>query len=213
MGRVACWSYFLPLPLDRKAPSLQELSTRFRSWVESAGLASKTRKYYANGWRLLSSTSIVGMRLDHNQGPCGALPFRWLSSELKLCITNVAPDAPHRMLHKGEEWNLLIKVAKFKLWPAHGRKLRPDDNAEEKLLTAAKSCNWKPEIVRAVSGCHHSRKGHGNEERERALSYPYGKPGLEQSNHLRARQQDCRWEKNDPDERSRIRSAPSPRRR
>jgi len=33
--------------LDRKAPSLQELSTRFRSWVESAGLASKTRKYYA----------------------------------------------------------------------------------------------------------------------------------------------------------------------
>jgi predicted Ser/Thr protein kinase len=51
--------------LDRKAPSLQELSTRFRGWVESAGLASKTRKYYANGWRLLSSTCIAGMRLDH----------------------------------------------------------------------------------------------------------------------------------------------------
>jgi integrase len=50
------------------------------------------------------------------------------------------------MLHKGEEWNLLIKAPKFKLWPEHGRKLRLDDNAEEKLLTAAKSCNWKPEM-------------------------------------------------------------------
>jgi integrase len=35
---------------------------------------------------------------------------------------------------------------KFKLWPEHGRKLRLDDNAEEKLLTAAKSCDWKPEV-------------------------------------------------------------------
>jgi len=35
--------------LDRKAPSLQELSTRFLGWVESTALASKTRKYYANG--------------------------------------------------------------------------------------------------------------------------------------------------------------------
>jgi hypothetical protein len=31
--------------LDRKAPSLQELSTRFLGWVESAALASKTKKY------------------------------------------------------------------------------------------------------------------------------------------------------------------------
>ena len=78
--------------LDRKAPSLQELSTRFRGWVESAGLASTTRKYDANGWRLLSSTCIVGVRLDHiTKGPCGGPPFRWFSGEHKLCITNVAP--------------------------------------------------------------------------------------------------------------------------
>ena len=68
-GRIAALRFSQAIEgtglLDRKAPSLQELSTRFRGWVESAGLASKTRKYYANGWRLLSSTSIVGMRLDH----------------------------------------------------------------------------------------------------------------------------------------------------
>jgi hypothetical protein len=52
-------------PLDRKAPSLQEFSIRFLSWVESATLAAKSKAYYGNGWRLLSMTKIVGMRLDH----------------------------------------------------------------------------------------------------------------------------------------------------
>lgn len=51
--------------LDRKAPSLQEFSTRFLSWVESATLAGKSKKYYRNGWRLLSKTKIVSVRLDH----------------------------------------------------------------------------------------------------------------------------------------------------
>ena len=50
--------------LDRKAPKLQEFSTQFLSWVESATLASKSRKYHVNGWRLLSRTRIVDMRLD-----------------------------------------------------------------------------------------------------------------------------------------------------
>jgi hypothetical protein len=36
------------------------------------------------------------------------------------------------MLHQGEEWDLLIRVPKSKLWPAQRRKLRLDDNAEEK---------------------------------------------------------------------------------
>jgi len=48
------------------------------------------------------------------------------------------------MLHKREEWNLLIKVPKFKLWPEQGRTLRLGDDAEQKLLAAAKCCNWKP---------------------------------------------------------------------
>jgi hypothetical protein len=52
-------------PLDRKAPYLEEFSTRFLSWVESAALAGKSTKYYRNGWRLLSKTKIIGVRLDH----------------------------------------------------------------------------------------------------------------------------------------------------
>jgi len=126
--------------LDGKAPSLQELSTRFLGWVESAALAAQTRKYYANGWRLLSSRTIAGMRLDHiTKDQVQALRFgRSTANE------NCALRTLRRMLHKREEWNLLIKVPKFKLWPEQGRELRLDDDAEQKLLAAAKSCNWKP---------------------------------------------------------------------
>ena len=46
--------------LDRRAPSLQEFSIQFLRWVESATLARKTRKYYANGWRLLSTQNSSG---------------------------------------------------------------------------------------------------------------------------------------------------------
>jgi integrase len=145
-GRIAALRFSQAIEgtglLDRKAPSLQELSTRFRGWVESAGLASKTRKYYANGWRLLSSTCIVGMRLDHiTKDHVEVLRFGGSAANVNCALRTL-----RRMLHKGEEWNLLIKIPKFKLWPEHGRKLRLDDNAEEKLLTAAKSCNWKPEM-------------------------------------------------------------------
>ena len=126
--------------LDRKAPSLQELSTRFLGWVESAALASKTRKYYTNGWRLLSRTAIPGMRLDYiTKDHVEVLRFSSSAANANCALRTL-----RRMLHKGEEWNLIIKVPKFKLLPEHGRKLRLDDDAEQKLLAAAKSCNWKP---------------------------------------------------------------------
>ena len=50
--------------LDQKAPTLQEFSSQFLRWLESATLAKKTTKYYTNGWRLLSGTKLVRMRLD-----------------------------------------------------------------------------------------------------------------------------------------------------
>jgi hypothetical protein len=123
--------------VDWKAPSLQELSTRFLDWVESAALAAQTRKYYANGWRLLSSRTIAGMRLDHiARDIVEALRFGSSAAN-----ENSALRTLRRMLHKREEWNLLIKVPKFKLWPEQGRKLRLGDDAEQKLLVAAKCCN------------------------------------------------------------------------
>jgi integrase len=49
-------------------------------------------------------------------------------------------------LHKAEEWNLLGTIPKFKLRTEHGRRLRLDEEAEQKLLAAANSCYWKPSI-------------------------------------------------------------------
>jgi hypothetical protein len=47
------------------------------------------------------------------------------------------------MLHKAEEWNLIGRVPKFKLLREYGSRLRLDDDAERKLLAAAKGCNWR----------------------------------------------------------------------
>ena len=44
--------------LDRRAPSLQDFSTGFLNWVESVVLTRKSKKFYCNGWRLLSKTHI-----------------------------------------------------------------------------------------------------------------------------------------------------------
>ena len=126
--------------LDRKAPTLREFSIQFLHWVESATLARDTRKYYGNGWRLLSSTKLVSMRLDHiTKDDIDALSFIGSPSNVNCALRTL-----RRTLHKAEEWNLLIKVPRFKLLPEQGRKLRLDDDAEQKLLLAAKSCNWKP---------------------------------------------------------------------
>ena len=125
--------------LDRRAPSLQGFSTGFLNWVESAALARKSKKYYCNGWRLLSKTHLVGMRLDHiTKDDVEGLSFSGTASN-----TNCALRTLRRMLHKAEEWNLLGKVPKFKLLREHGRRLRLDDDAEQRLLVAASACSWK----------------------------------------------------------------------
>jgi hypothetical protein len=126
--------------LDRKAPSLQDFSVEFLNWVDSASLAEKSKAYYGNGWCLLSMTKIVGMRLDHiKKDDVEALSFGGSASNANCALRTL-----RRMLHKAEEWNLMLKVPKFKLLTEHGRRLRLDDNAEHRLLMAAKSCNWKP---------------------------------------------------------------------
>jgi integrase len=82
------------------------------------------------------------MRLDHiTKDNIDALSFTGSSSNVNCALRTL-----RRMLHKAEEWSLLFKVPRFKLLPENGRKLRLDDDAEQKLLLAAKSCNWKPAI-------------------------------------------------------------------
>jgi len=124
------------------------------------------------------------MRLDHiTKDHVEVLRFGGSAANLNWALRTL-----RRMLHKGEEWDLLIRVPKSKLWPVHGRKLRLDDNAEEKLLTAAKSFHWKPEMFELFRDVIILAREHRNEERARALSYPYGKPRSDRAYEvLRAR--------------------------
>jgi integrase len=117
-------------PLDRKAPTLREFSPRFLEWVKTARLEFDTRRYYRNGWRLLETTSITGMRMDHITADV-AEALRFPGSPAN---SNNALRTLRRMLNKAKEWKLIREVPEFKLFKEKGRSLRLDDEAERKLL-------------------------------------------------------------------------------
>src|SRR5712692_10058193 len=108
-----------------------------------------TRWLNCNGWRLLSTTKLVGMRLDHiTKDDVEGLSFSGSASNANCALRTL-----RRMLHKAEEWNLIGRVPKFKLLREYGRRLRLDDDAEQRLLVAASICNWTPgmfELLRDV---------------------------------------------------------------
>jgi site-specific recombinase XerD len=130
-------------PLPRKAPRLVEFSKRFLGWVKDAKLESKSKAYYRDGWRLLAATPLVGLRLDQiTAEDVDKVKFAGTAAN-----TNCALRTLRRMLHKAEEWKLVRSAAKIKLLKEHGRTLRLDGQAEEKLLSAAEklveSGDWR----------------------------------------------------------------------
>jgi integrase len=120
-------------PLDRKPPTLRELSSRFLEWVTTARLEPDTQRYYRNGWKLLEPTSITGMRINRiTADDAEALRFSGSASN-----GNNALRTLRRMLNKAKEWKLIQNVPEFKLFKEEGRSLRLDDEAERKLLPVA----------------------------------------------------------------------------
>jgi site-specific recombinase XerD len=127
-------------PLPRKAPTLLVASGRFLEWVGAARLSERTKTYYQDGWRLLKTTSILGMRLDAiNNDVAERLNFTGSAAN-----TNCALRTLRRLLHKAEDWKLIGRAPKIRLITEKERSLRLDDEAERKLLTAAAQCNWRP---------------------------------------------------------------------
>ena len=126
-------------PLPRKAPVLREFSRRFLEWLDNARLEGKTKTYYRDGWRLLKTTTIVGMRLDQITSEVAeTLKFSGSSSNANCALRTL-----RRMLHKAEEWKLIRHAPKFKLMKEYGRSLRLDDGTERKILAGAAACNWR----------------------------------------------------------------------
>ena len=56
------------------------------------------------------------------------------------------------------------KGPKLKLLKEYGRRLRLDEDAEEKLMVAAKSLGWGDRSFEVIPRYRESRKGHRNEE-------------------------------------------------
>jgi integrase len=126
-------------PLPKKAPVLLEFSRRFLGWLNDVRLEDKTKTYYRDGWRLLRTTAIVGMRLDQiTSDVVETLKFSGSSSNANCALRTL-----RRMLHKAEEWKLIRHAPKLKLLKEFGRSVRLDDEAEKKLLAGAAACNWR----------------------------------------------------------------------
>jgi len=120
-------------PLDRKAPTLLEFSSRFVEWVNTARLEFDTRRYYLNGWRLLRTTQLPKMRLDR----ITADVVEGVRFSGSAANGNNALRTLRRMLNKAREWKVIRDVPDFKLFKEEGRALRLDDQAEAKLLPVA----------------------------------------------------------------------------
>jgi site-specific recombinase XerD len=129
-------------PLDKRAPMLRDFSKRFLDWVAAAKLEQKTKAYYQDGWRLLSQTRIVGMRLDQiTNDAVETLGFPGSASNANCALRTL-----RRMLHRAEDWKLIRRAPKLKLAKEYGRSLTLDEETEKKLLDAAAACQWKRAI-------------------------------------------------------------------
>jgi hypothetical protein len=126
-------------PLPRKPTALGEFADRFLDWVNSGRLEEKTRKFYRNGSRLLKTTAVADMRVDQISGD-SAEQLKFPGSAANA---NCALRTLRRMLHKAEEWKMIGHAPKIKLMKEHGRHLRLDDEAENKLVAGSSACKWR----------------------------------------------------------------------
>lgn len=125
--------------LPHRPTALVDFSQRFLAWVDAARLEDQTKTYYHNGWRLLHVTAAANMRLDEITSDfVDQLKFPGSSANANCALRTV-----RRMLHKAEEWKLIVRAPKVRLMKEHGRSLRLDDDTEKKLLAAAADCRWR----------------------------------------------------------------------
>jgi integrase len=99
----------------------------------------RQKKYYRNGCRLLKVTPIFGLRLTEiTTENAERLKFPGSAGNANCALRTL-----RRMLHKAEEWNLIAHAPKINLMKEHGRDIRLDADAEEKLVQASLRCKWR----------------------------------------------------------------------
>jgi integrase len=120
-------------PGNKKIPTLADFSNRFFNWLEALPAdrppKAPTRKYYRVGWRMLESTLISGMKLDHITTDQASI-----IEGSSAANTNNALRTLRRMLKKAHEWQLLSTVPVVKLVEEYGREELMEPWMEQLLL-------------------------------------------------------------------------------
>ncbi len=120
-------------PGNKKIPTLADFSNRFFNWLEALPAdrppKAPTRKYYRVGWRMLESTPIARMKLDHITTDQASI-----IEGSSAANTNNALRTLRRMLKKAHEWQLLSTVPVVKLVEEYGREELMEPWMEQLLL-------------------------------------------------------------------------------
>lgn len=116
------------------APFLNVFATeKFLPYVEGSQLDSDTKRYYENGWRLLSETPIAGWRLDRiKTSDAEGLKFSGTGSN-----ANCAFRTLRRMLSLAKDWNIVQSAPKIKLRKEKERSAIFTPEREAAFLAAA----------------------------------------------------------------------------
>jgi integrase len=119
--------------LTGRTPLLSEFALRFLAWIDQADLEPKTKTYYHNGWRLLSTTPVAHMRLSD----IGDEEVSAMQANGSAANGNNARRTLRRMLGKAQVWGLVGTIPRVKLLKENRRSLLIDGKREAQLLTFA----------------------------------------------------------------------------
>jgi integrase len=124
-----------PAARNYRAPQLKIFArTSFLPYIDAAPLDSDTRRYYRNGWRLLSSTPIAKRRLNEIKAPdAEILRFPGNGSNANCALRTL-----RRMLSLAREWDLLPKVPRVRMREENQRSAVFSSGQEAALLAVAR---------------------------------------------------------------------------
>lgn len=122
------------LTVQRRTLTLAEFSKRFLNWVEQSRLEAMSKRYYQQGWNMLSKTAVAAVRLTHiTTDEPEALRFDHSPANANRALRTL-----RRMLGKAAEWGVIPAAPRIKLVKEEGRSAIIDSESETKLLEAAK---------------------------------------------------------------------------
>jgi hypothetical protein len=134
-----------------KAPTLKQFSEEFLQWVESCSLDHDTKRYYTNGWRLLSQTSLAHMRMNEIANVhCELAQFPGSSYS-----ANTALRTLRRMFSVARELRRIASVPRIALREETPRAIAMDEAAAAQIagrMTGGAGC------LRGVARHRHATK-------------------------------------------------------